>query len=135
MLNKEGNLGINLINNFRKLNMNKKLEQIVQKAINQIQSLSLDKIQIIKSEFYGIYSGAISAEESWSNLTGKKLDKDLEEAFLDLGNLISIPRTGALNILRDAYKEDSSDDILNFLKYQSEVKEEVYKLIIEVVGK
>ena len=112
--------------------MNKKLEQIVQKAIDQIQSLSLDKVQVIKSELYGIYSGAISADESWSNLTGKNFDKDIEDAFLDLGNLISIPRTGALNILRDAYKEDSGGGMLSFLKYQSEVKEEVYKSILEI---
>ena len=115
--------------------MNKKLEQIVQKAINQIQSLSLDKIQVIKSEFYAIYNGAISADESWSNLTRKNFDKDIENAFLDLGNLISIPRRGALNILRVAYKEDSGDNMLNFLKYQSEVKEEVYKLIMEIAEK
>jgi len=114
--------------------MNKNLEQAVQAAIEQIKTLPSDKIQILKAEFDKIHLNAISAEESWYKLVRSSFTEyehsPIRNAFLTIGDLITIPRTGSLTILADAYEEDATD--ISFFQYQMEIKEDVYKLLGEI---
>lgn len=117
---------------------NFKLKETVDSAISLIKSLPSSQKKAMKQEFNNIYHGIISASESWQNLKSTlQLEEnvDLEDAFINLGDLISIPRRGSSNILRNAYEEDQKDEssaLTDFLIYQSSIKEEVYQLLGEI---
>lgn len=116
--------------------MNAKLKEIVNSAIVALKSslLSAQKT-IVLAEFTKIYNGEVSASESWNNLLKGGFDVSLRDPFHNIGYLISIPKTGASNILREAYAAYLNDFGASevqgkvFLEDQSDVREEVFNLL------
>ena len=110
--------------------INPKIKDLISYSIKSLKSnLSSSKeIPIVVNEFYNIYHSKISTSEAYLNLRKDKIISNeklfiIETPFYNIGNHIAIPaRTGATNLLREAYKEDVKDSLeVNFLSYQVEV--------------
>ncbi|HJD55595.1 MAG TPA: hypothetical protein LFW21_02925 [Rickettsia endosymbiont of Pyrocoelia pectoralis] len=106
--------------------INPKIVELVTQSINTLRTtLSADELVQIKAILTSIYEHKISVSESWDNIeTAEQISTDklelIEEPFDCIGSLISKPGRGPINILRDAYNEDSSGED-SFWWYQREV--------------
>lgn len=113
--------------------MNPKITALITQSINTLKTtLSADELVQIKATLTSIYDNEISVSESWHKIkTAKQISTDklklIEDPFYYIGSLISNPARGPIDILCDAYSEDTASSVEDSLAwYQLQTIDYVY---------